>query len=85
MHYVVNKGIVFDWGEIISNDISHQLIIFQKTQIFFMALYLVYAILFSNQFEHFTPQGDVHVDLEPIPLWYPMFWRHKAPFKFYKV
>jgi hypothetical protein len=38
MHYVVNKGIVFVWGQIISNDIAHQLSIFEKTQILFDGL-----------------------------------------------
>jgi hypothetical protein len=31
-----------------------------------------------------APKGEIHIDSEPIPLWYPMFWRHKDPFKFHK-
>jgi hypothetical protein len=52
--------------KLISNEVSHQLAIFQETRRFFMTSYLVFALLFFNSFEGLPPKRDVDVETEPI-------------------
>jgi hypothetical protein len=50
-----------------------------------MTSYLVFAIVHCNVFERLPPGGNVDVDNDHVQFWYPMLWRHKAPYNFYQV
>jgi hypothetical protein len=54
-------GIDSDWGQIISIEISHQLEMYQQIQIFFMASYLVYSIIYSYIFEELLARKDMDI------------------------
>lgn len=60
--YSLHKGTVFDWGELISNELSHQLSNFQKTKRIFMASYLIYALISCNTFSNLSPKADVDMN-----------------------
>lgn len=50
-------GVDFHWGQVISNEISHQLVNYQQTHRFLMLAYPVYAIVYSYVFEEIPPRG----------------------------
>ena len=55
----------FDWDQVVSSDISHQLSNYQETKRFFMAAYLVYVVIY-NSFANELPTRkgrDVNVEL----------------------
>jgi hypothetical protein len=68
-----------------SNEISHQLSNFIQTKRFFMTSYLVFSLVYCNTFEGMPPRGNVNFNEDPTQFWYPMLWRHKAPFHFYEI
>ena len=59
-------GVDFDWGRVISSEISHQLVNYQQTKRFFMLSYLVFAIVYGYVFEEFPPRKDVDITKEPV-------------------
>jgi hypothetical protein len=36
-------------------------------------------------FEGMPPRGNVDFNEDPAQLWYPILWKHKAPFHFYQI
>jgi hypothetical protein len=58
--------VVFDWAEIISNEISYHLSNFMKTKRFFMTSYLVFSLVYCNVFEGLPPRGDIDIDNDPF-------------------
>jgi hypothetical protein len=51
IYYTLNKKEIFDWVELVSTKISHQLLEFQKTKRFYMASYLIFSLLFYKTFK----------------------------------
>jgi hypothetical protein len=76
---------VFDWDEIISNEISYQLANYLKIQIFFMTAYLVLTMTYCNVFEGLPLRGNVGVMLmlkmNLFNYFYHVLWKHKARFQ----
>jgi hypothetical protein len=50
-----------------------------------MTTYLVFSIVYCNVFEVLPLKGNVDTDNIPILFWYPVLWKHKAPFHFYII
>ena len=63
--------------------ISHQLSNYQEIGRFFMVAYIVYATIYNSFVNELSVRKDVDVNVEPIQFWYPMVWRHKAPYFVY--
>lgn len=78
-------GLDFNWAQIISNDIPHQLENYQQTNKFFMTSYLVYTIIYICIFEELLVRRDIDTLEEPMQFWYRMLWKHKAPFYIYHI
>jgi hypothetical protein len=82
LYFSFQKEVIFDWAKIISNEISYQLSNYMKIERFFMTSYLVLVITYCNVFEGLPSKGNVDVENDPAQLWYPVLWKHKAPFHF---
>jgi hypothetical protein len=50
-----------------------------------MTSYLVFVIVYYHIFEDFPRERNVDFKKEPTFVWYPVLWRHKAPYNFYEV
>jgi hypothetical protein len=50
-----------------------------------MTSYLVLALVYCNMFEGMPPRGNVDFNEDPTQFWYPILWKHKAPFHFYQI
>jgi hypothetical protein len=50
-----------------------------------MTMYLVLAVTYCNVFEGFPLRENLDVDNEPVQFWYPILWKHKAPFHFFLI
>jgi hypothetical protein len=61
---------MFDWEEVISNELSFQLSNYFNNQRFFMATYLVFTIVFCNLFDGLPFKATINTHNEPIHLWH---------------
>jgi len=50
-----------------------------------MNSYLVFVIVYCHIFEDFPKARNVDFKKEPLSFWYPILWRHKAPYNFHEV
>ena len=50
-----------------------------------MTMYLVYDVFYNCIVEEFLVKRDINISQEPIKFWYPMLWKHKAPFHIYQI
>jgi hypothetical protein len=50
-----------------------------------MTAYLVLVVSYCNVFEGFPLRGNLDVESEPVQFWYPVLWKHKAPFQFFLI
>jgi hypothetical protein len=85
LHHSIHENAIIDWARIISNEISFQLGSLRKTKKFYMTSYLVFVIVYCHIFEDFPRVRNVDFKKEPVSFWYPVLWRHKAPYNFYEV
>jgi hypothetical protein len=85
LHFSVRMKVVFDWDEIISNEISYHLSNYMKTKRFFMTSYLLFYLGYCNVFEGLPPKGNVDIDNDLDKFWYPVLWRYKVPFHLCQV
>ena len=75
----------FDWAQIISNEIAHQLSNYQQTNEFFMTTCLVYVVVYNFILKELTVKRDIDISQEPKQFWYLMLWKLKAPFHIYQI
>jgi hypothetical protein len=47
-----------------------------------MLSYLVLAMVYCNMFEGLPLRNNLDVENELVQFWYPILWKHKAPFQF---
>lgn len=50
-----------------------------------MLSYLAYVIVCSYVYEDLPPRKDMDISKEPVQFWYPMIWKHKAPFHIFQI
>ena len=50
-----------------------------------MEAYLVYVVIYNCILQELEVKRDIAMSQEPIEFWYPMLWRHKAPFHIYQI
>jgi hypothetical protein len=85
LYFTVKEQAIFDWGKLISIEISSQLSQYKKDKKFFMASYLVFAIAHCCQFPKLFICKKVNCEFDPVTFWYQALWRHKASLHFYEV
>jgi len=74
--------VIFDWDEIISNEIFYKLSNYLNIERFCMTSYLVLVVAYCNVFEGLPSMGNVDVENNSSHLWYPVLWKHKEIFHF---
>jgi hypothetical protein len=85
LYFTVKEHAIFDWGKLISIEISSQLSHYKKDKKFFMASYLIFSIVYCCQFPNLTISKRVNHEIDPVTFWYQALWRHKTPLYFYEV
>jgi hypothetical protein len=85
LYFAIKEQAIFDWGKLISIDISSQLSQYKKYKKFFMASYLMIAIAYCYQFPKLYIRKRVNCELEPVTFWYQAFWRHIDSLYFYEI
>jgi hypothetical protein len=50
-----------------------------------MSTYMFLAIAYCNVFEGFLLRDNLDVKSEHVQLWYPILWKHNAPFIFFLI
>jgi hypothetical protein len=70
LYFIVKEHAIFDWGKLISIEISSQLSQYKKYKKFFMTSYLVFAIAHCCHFPKLSICKRVNCELDPITLWY---------------
>jgi hypothetical protein len=85
LYFTVKEQTIFDWGKLISIEISSQLSQYKKYKKSFMASYLVFAIAYCCQFPKLPICKRVNCELDLVTFWYQAFWRHKYYLHFYEV
>jgi len=84
LYFSVKEQAIFDWGKLISIEISSQLSQYKKYKKFFMASYLVFAIAYCCQFRKLSIYKRVNCEIDPIAFWNHALQRHKYYFHFYE-
>jgi hypothetical protein len=82
LYFTVKEHAIFDWGKLISIEISSQLSQYKEKK-FFMSSYLVFAITHCCQFSRLSVCNKVNCEFDPVIFWYQTLWRHKASQHFY--
>jgi hypothetical protein len=85
LYFMVKEQAIFDWGKLISIEMSSQLSQYKKENKFFMSFYLVFAIAHCCQFARLSVRKKVNCEFDPVNFWYQTLWRHKASQHFYEV
>jgi hypothetical protein len=85
LYFTVKEKAIFDWGKLISIEISSQLSQYKRDKKFFMASYLVFVIAYCCQFPKLSICKRVNCEVDPITFWYQALWRHNTSLHFYEV
>jgi hypothetical protein len=85
LYFTVKEHAIFDWGKLISIEISSQLPQYKKEKKLLMSSYLVFAIAHCCQFLRLSMCKKVNCEFNPVTFWYQTLWRHKASQIFYEV
>jgi hypothetical protein len=65
LYFIVHEEAIFDWGKIISVEISSQLSKFKKENKFYMASYLIFSITYFHVFKGLTIGKRVDCKIDP--------------------
>jgi hypothetical protein len=85
VYFNVKEHAIFDWGKLISIEISSQLSQYKKNKKLFMSSYLVFSITHCCQFPKLSICKKVNCEFDPVTFWYQALWRHKYSLHFYEV
>jgi hypothetical protein len=85
INFTIKEQAIFDWGKLISIEISSQLVKYNNKKKLFMSSYLVFTIGNCYQFPRLSVCNKVNYEFDPITFWYQTLWRHKASQHFYEV
>jgi len=85
LYFTVKEHDIFDWGKLISIEISSQLSQYKKDKKLFMSSYLVFTIVHCCQFPRLSVCKKVSYEFDPVTFWYQTLWRHKASQPFYEI
>jgi hypothetical protein len=85
LYFTIHEEAIFDWGKIISSEISTQLSNFKSEKKFYMASYLIFSITYYHVFKGLSIGKRVNCKIDPITMWYQGLWRQKFNYYFYEV
>jgi hypothetical protein len=85
LYFTVHEQTNFDWGKIISTEISLQLSNFKDTKKFYMDSYLIFFITYCHIFKGFDIGKRVNCNVDPVTMLYQALWRKKVAHYFYEV
>jgi hypothetical protein len=85
LYFTVKEKVIFDWGKLISIEISSQLSHYKREKKLFMDSYLVFVIVYCCQFPKLIVCKRVKNEIDPVTFWYQALWRHKTSLHFYEV
>jgi hypothetical protein len=85
LYFTVKEQDIFNWGNLISIEISSQLSHYKRDKKLFMASYLVFVIAYCCQFPNLTICRRVNCEVDPVTFWYQALWRHKTSLHFHEV
>jgi hypothetical protein len=83
LYFTVKEQAIFDWGKLISIEISSQFAQYKKEKKLFMSSYLVFTIVHCCQFLRLSMCKKVNCEFDLVTFWYQTLWRHKASQHFY--
>jgi hypothetical protein len=78
LYFTVKEQAIFDFGKLISIEISSQLSHYKRDKKLFMAYCLVFAIVYCYQFPKMIICKRVNCEVDPVTFWYQALWRHKT-------
>jgi hypothetical protein len=70
LHFIVQEKSIFDWGKLISIEISSQLSHYKKDRKLFMASYLIFSIVHFCQFPNLTISKRVNCEIDIVTFFY---------------
>jgi hypothetical protein len=82
LYFTVKEQAIFDWGKLISIEISAQFSQYKKDKKFFMSSYLVFAIVHCCQFPKLSICKKVNCEFHPMTFWHKALWSHKDSLHF---
>jgi hypothetical protein len=82
---MVKEQSIFEWGNLISIEISSHLSQYKKDNKLFMSSYLVFAIAHCCPFSILSLCKKVKCEFDPVTFWYQTLWIQKASQHFYEV
>jgi hypothetical protein len=85
LYFTVKEQAIFDWGKLISIEISSQLLQYTRQKKFFMSSYLIFVVAHCCPFPRLSLCKKVNCEFDPVTFWYQTLWRHKASQHFYEV
>lgn len=50
-----------------------------------MMAYLLYAIIYNCIVKELLVKNEIDISREAIHFWYPILWKHKAPYHMYQI
>jgi hypothetical protein len=85
LYFTVKEQAIFDWGKLISIEISSQLLQYTRQKKLFMSSYLIFAVVHCCPFPRLSLCKKVNCEFDPVIFWYHILWRHNASQIFYEV
>jgi hypothetical protein len=82
LYFTIHEEAIFDWGKIISSEISTQLSNFKSEKKFYMASYLIFSITYCHVFKGLSIDKRVNCKIDPVTMWYQGLWRQKVQLLF---
>jgi hypothetical protein len=82
---VVHEIDIFDWTNIISNEITAELTNFKIDKRFYMSSYFIFAITYCHTFEGLNISWRVKIKVDPMTMRYQALWRQRVNHHFYEV
>jgi hypothetical protein len=79
LYFTVKEHAIFNWGKLISIEISSHLVQYKKEKKLFMSSYLVFAITHCCQFLILFVCKKVNCEFDPVTFWYQTLWRKRPP------
>ena len=70
LYFTIHEQAIFDWGKMISTEISSQLSNFKDTKNFYMASYLIFVITYYHIFNGLNIGKRVNCNVYLVTMWY---------------
>jgi len=85
LYSTVKEKSIFDWGKLISIEITSQLSQYKRENKLFMSSYLIFMIAHCYPFPRLSMCKKVNCEFDLVTFWYKKLWRYKASQHFYEV